>query len=198
MCTPVWSMLRHLLGGLSPSVGWCGPACPNVSGQSTKLHCAEGSKQLFLYCNKLFVADTGYMCAKDTLYPDYLICNDSSTLGGSWGTLQNQGHQWNLLYSARAIGTSLVPFWVLCLQMTQQVSCHTMSCWSHNLQGTLLMSFASSKTTLGSSKNSHVASSLSSHCHLEHTEFQVQIIARGKLFMNLVQLWLSFLHGFLS
>ena len=52
-----------------------------------------------------------------------IFCDDSSTLGGSWGTLPNQGRQRSLLYSAQAIGVSLVLFWVLCLQMTQQGSC---------------------------------------------------------------------------
>lgn len=157
--------LRHLSGekdltfhlpefsykvGCHRQIGLCCPACPNVSGHSNELHCTEGSKQLFLYYNKLFVADAGYMCARrylvarfETVYQllktvaiyntqrthilsyklNNLLCDDSSTLGGSWGTLPNQGRQRSLLFSAQAIGTSLVLFWVLCLQMTQQVGC---------------------------------------------------------------------------
>ena len=97
-----------------------------------------------------------------------LLCDDSSTLGGSWGTLPNQGRQRIFVYSARAISTSLVLFWVLCLQMTEQVSCPSTI---NELFFTQLAGYSSNvlsplQNDLGLfEKLPHAASSLSSHFH---------------------------------
>ena len=110
-----------------------------------------------------------------------------------WGEvgehLPNQGRQQSLLYSAQAIGVSLVLFWVLCLQMTQQVSCpatisELLSTQLAGYSPNIFFPLRNDLRLFG--KLPHVACSLSSHFHgsTRSSKFS-QFLRCAKLLMNL-------------
>lgn len=133
------------------------------------------AKQLFLYFNKRFVADTGYMCVRRNLVArfkkvdqllktvaiyntqrahihNYKLSAITAITTACWGEVG--GHfQTNLLYSAQAISTLLVLFGCFNYRLLNRlvVLSPSVSCCPHYLQGTLT-SLTSSKTTSGSSK----------------------------------------------